>query len=152
MDFRFVLFTVMSALLVTAIYSSSYMFQGFVEAVIDGGISCSPQGDGKTYCCADILDKNGYTSTTYCTMCDDTKPPSNCSPREKPMVLGDPGKDLPRILAGGVLKNPSGELPKLEQSNSTFSDKVAPKSGGVFELQPEEKDSKINEDNYTDND
>jgi len=149
MEFRFVLFTVISAILVTAIYSSSSMFIS-IEGKIDGDISCSPQGNGKTYCCADILDKNGYTSTTYCTMCDDTKPPSNCSKRERPLIVQEPGKDLSNILEGGVLKNPRGELPELQQSNTTFSDKVAPKSGGVFEL-PEESKT-FNEENNTSKD
>ena len=149
MQFRFVLFTVMSTILVTAIYCSSPMFLS-VEGVIDGDIMCSPQGNGKTYCCASVLDKNGYTSTTYCTMCDDTKPPSNCSKRERPMTVQEPGKDLSNILQGGVLKNPKGELPELQQSNTTFPDKVAPKSGGVFKL-PEESKS-FNEENNTSKD
>jgi hypothetical protein len=149
MEFRSVLFTVISAILVISIYSSSPMFPS-VEGVIDGDISCSPQGNGKTYCCADILDKNGYTSTTYCTMCDDTKPPSNCSKRERPLTVQEPGKYLSNILEGGVLKNPRGELPELQQSNTTFSDKVAPKSGRVFEL-PEEGKT-FNEENNTSKD
>jgi hypothetical protein len=144
------LFTVISALLVTAVYSSYYMSQVFVEAVIDGDISCSPQGNGKTYCCADILDKNGHSSTTYCTMCDDTKPPSNCSKREQPMIVQDPGNDLSKTLGGGILKNPKGELSEFQQSNTTFSDKVGPKSGGVFKL-PEESKT-FNDENNTSND
>ena len=150
MEFRFVLFTVISAILVGAIYSSSSMFLS-IEGVIDGDISCSPQGNGKTYCCASVKDKdNIYGYTTYCTTCDDTNPPSNCTPRETPKAVKNPGKDLSNILEGGVLKNPRGELPELQQSNTTFSDKVAPKSGGVFEL-PEESKT-FNEENNTSKD
>ena len=147
MEFRFVLFTVMPTLLVTAICSSSYMSQLFVEAAIYGGVSCSPQDGGKTYCCASVIDKNGFSTTTYCTTCDDTNPPSNCTEREKPKVLENPGRDLSNILQGGVSK---GVLEPSE-SNMTFSEKIAPKSGGVFEL-PEDKDSKtFNEENNTGN-
>jgi hypothetical protein len=91
-----------------------------------------------------------YRTQTWCTTCDDTKPPSNCSKREQPMTVQDPGKDLSKTLAGGILKNPKGELPELQQSNTTFSDKVAPKSGGVFKL-PEDSKT-FNEENNTSED
>jgi len=84
-----------------SIYSSS----SIVEGVIDGGVSCSPQGGGKTYCCASVKDKdNIYGYTTYCTTCDDTNPPSNCTPREKPMAVLNPGRDLSNALESSVLE------------------------------------------------
>lgn len=146
MEFRFVLFTAMSALLATAIYSSSYPFQVFVEAVIQGEVSCSPQDGGKTYCCASVKDKdNAYGYTTYCTTCDDTNPPSNCTEREIPKVVENPGRDLSNILEGGVL---IGGVLEVPERNMTFSEKVAPKSGGVLEI-PEET---FNEENDSSND
>jgi hypothetical protein len=131
----------------------------FVEGLIDGEISCSPQGNGKTYCCASVSDDpdKPYRTETWCTTCDETKLPSNCSKREQPLTV-QPGKDLSNILQGGVSK---GVLEPSER-NMTFSEKIAPKSGGIFEL-PEDKDSKtfneedkdsktFNEENNTGND
>jgi hypothetical protein len=109
------IFVMLSSLLVGAIYFSSSPLQVFVEGVIDGGVTCSPQEGGKTYCCASVLDKNGYTSTTYCTTCDDTNPPSNCSPREKPKAVVNPGRDLSNILEGGILENPTTVGPNFSQ-------------------------------------
>jgi len=122
------------------------MYQLFVGAVIDGGVSCSPQDGGKTYCCASVIDKNGYSTTTYCTTCDDTNPPSNCTPRETPKAVKNPGKDLSSILEGGVTK---GVL-ELPERNMTFSEKIAPKSGEIFEL-PEDS-IVFNDENNTNND
>ena len=89
------------AVMLGSVYSSS----SIVEGVIDGGVSCSPQGGGKTYCCASVKDKdNIYGNTTYCTTCDDTNPPSNCTPREKPMAVLNPGRDLSNALESSVLE------------------------------------------------
>lgn len=102
-----VVIAVLSVMLVLSVFSSSMFL--FVQGVIDGGISCSPQGGGKTYCCASVYDKNDPYSiaTTYCTTCDDTNPPSNCTPREKPAAIVNPGRDLSNILEGGVLEQPT---------------------------------------------
>jgi len=112
-------------LLVGATYSSfSTLF--FVAGEIRGGVSCSPQGGGKTYCCASVDEGETYGAyTTYCTTCDDTNPPSNCSPREKPTAIVNPGSDLTNMLEGGVLEEPKTQ-PKL-------SEDVFPKGGGVLE-------------------
>ena len=119
------IFVVISSLLVAAIYSPSYMFL-FVEGRIVGDISCSPQGNGKTYCCASVDEGTTYGAyTAYCTTCDDTKPPSNCTEREKPMVVVNPGKVLSNVLESDVLEEPTTQ-PKL-------SDDVFPKGGGVLE-------------------
>jgi hypothetical protein len=67
----------------------------------------------------------GDTTTTYCTTCDDTNPPSNCTPREKPAAIVNPGRDLTNMLEGGVLEEPKTQ-PKLTED-------VFPKGGGVLE-------------------
>lgn len=138
MQTRSVLFTLISALLVVSIYSSiPTLF--FVAGEIRGGVSCSPQGNGKTYCCASVYDKepNYGQTTTYCTTCDDTNPPSNCSEREKPLVVVNPGKVLSNVLEGGVLEEPKTQ-PKL-------SEDVFPKGGGV--LEQEENDNTFTKSN-----
>jgi len=134
MDTKFVIFMVISTLLVVAIYSSSYMFQVFVEGVIVGEATCTSQGGGKTRCCAVVVDSivfpDGSTSEHaeyYCTTCDNTNPPSNCTPREKQGVVANPGKVLSNVLEGegGVLEEPKTQ-PKL-------SDDVFPKGQGVLD-------------------
>jgi len=125
MHSRSVILWSLCALLVGATYSSfSTLF--FVAGEIRGGVSCSPQGGGKTYCCASVDEGETYGAyTTYCTTCDDTNPPSNCSPREKPTAIVNPGSDLTNMLEGGVLEEPKTQ-PKL-------SEDVFPKGGGVLE-------------------
>jgi hypothetical protein len=92
-------------IIVAVIFGSVYSSSSIVEGVIEGGVSCSPQGGGKTYCCASVKDKdNIYGYTTYCTTCDDTNPPSNCTPREKPMAVLNPGRDLSNALESSVLE------------------------------------------------
>jgi hypothetical protein len=92
-------------IIVAVVFGSVYSSSSIVEGVIDGGVSCSPQGGGKTYCCASVKDKdNIYGYTTYCTTCDDTNPPSNCTPREKPMAVLNPGRDLSNALESSVLE------------------------------------------------
>ena len=152
MDTKFVIFGVISTLFVATIYSSFSPFQVFVEGLIDGSITCSPQGGGKTYCCASVYEGGPGVSTTYCTTCDDTNPPSNCTPREKPRTVVNPGKVLSEVLQGGVLEDPTttrqldrdvgprGEFQELPESNRTFSEGVGPNAGGVFE-QPESSDN-----------
>lgn len=92
-------------IIVAVMFGSVYSSSSIVEGVIEGGVSCSPQGGGKTYCCASVKDKdNIYGYTTYCTTCDDTNPPSNCTPREKPMAVLNPGRDLSNALESSVLE------------------------------------------------
>lgn len=56
---------------------------------------------------------------------NDTNPPSNCTEREKPLVVVNPGKVLSNVLEGGVLEEPTIQ-PKL-------SENVIPKGGGVLD-------------------
>lgn len=123
-----VVIAVLAVMLVLSVYSSFSMFL-FVEGAIYGGITCSPQGNGKTYCCASVSEKDDIlVGTTYCTTCDDTNPPSNCTEREKPLLVVNPGKVLSNVLEGGILEEPNSS-PKLGED-------VFPKGGGVLE-QPE---------------
>ena len=67
-------------------------------------ISCYPQDNGKTRCCGEEVDDKlvyGYTGVTYCTTCDDTNPPSHCTPREKvERTVVKPGTDVLNALKG----------------------------------------------------
>lgn len=105
MNFRFS-FIAAAVLIVASVYALSSPIQVFVEArktVTE--ISCYPQDNGKTRCCGSEVDDKlvyGYTGVTYCTTCDDTNPPSHCTPREKIERQGTvkPGTDVLNALKG----------------------------------------------------
>jgi hypothetical protein len=105
MNFRFS-FIAAAVLIVASVYAISSPIQVFVEArktVTE--ISCYPQDNGKTRCCGSEVDDKlvyGYTGVTYCTTCDDTNPPSHCTPREKIERQGTvkPGTDVLNALKG----------------------------------------------------
>jgi len=82
-----VIFVAVSVLIIVSIYVSSTTLPIFVEArKIVTNIDCWPQDGGKTRCCGSEVDDMsiyGQGTATYCTTCDDTQPPSNCTPREK---------------------------------------------------------------------
>ena len=104
MIFRFVAFTAATVLIIASVYALSFPIQVFVEArktVVD--ISCYPQDNGKTRCCGtEVNDKlPTYEGVTYCTTCDDTNPPSHCTPREKvERTVVKPGTDVLNALKG----------------------------------------------------
>ena len=105
MNFRFVSFIAAAVLIVASVYALSSPIQVFVEArktVTE--ISCYPQDNGKTRCCGSEVDDKlvyGYTGVTYCTTCDDTNPPSHCTPREKiERETVKPGTDVLNALKG----------------------------------------------------
>ena len=105
MNFSFVAFTAATVLIIASVYSLSSPIQVFVEArktVVE--ISCYPQDNGKTRCCGSEVDDKlvyGYTGVTYCTTCDDTNPPSHCTPREKvERTVVKPGTDVLNALKG----------------------------------------------------
>lgn len=105
MNFRFS-FIAADVLIVASVYALSSPIQVFVEArktVTE--ISCYPQDNGKTRCCGSEVDDKlvyGYTGVTYCTTCDDTNPPSHCTPCEKIERQGTvkPGTDVLNALKG----------------------------------------------------
>ena len=87
MNIRPFIFMAVTFLIVVSIYASSTTLPIFVEArKTVTNIECWSQDGGKTRCCGSEVDDTsiyGLGTATYCTTCDDTKPPSNCSPREK---------------------------------------------------------------------
>jgi hypothetical protein len=72
---------VVSLLIVALVYSSFPKSYVAFAAITYGDISCS--GEGSLYlvrCCQTQTDDEGI-ETEWCTWCDNTSPPSNCSPR-----------------------------------------------------------------------
>jgi len=90
------------------------------KSVVD--IWCHSQDNGKTRCCGVEVDDKlvyGDTGVTYCTTCDDTNPPSHCTPREK-IERGTvkPGTDVLNALKG------SKDLQATSPSVTTDNTKV----------------------------
>ena len=132
MDTKFVTLLVISALLVAAVYSSSSTLKVFGNIVKN--IGCSPTDGGKKVtCCGGEYDSKGNHVGYWCTTCDNTQPPSNCTDRYKGLVVVNPGKVISDVLQGGVAENPTttpqlerdvgsrGEFRELPESNKTFS-------------------------------
>ena len=76
---------VVSLLGIALIYSSVAQFDAFAKPPKLGPITChTGQGlpPGQTECCQPTLSSvTGRVLLVFCTTCDDTNPPSNCSPR-----------------------------------------------------------------------
>ena len=125
--------------LVLSIYASTYTFPIFVEArksVTE--IECYPQDGGKTRCCGSEVDDKliyGYTGVTYCTTCDNTQPPSNCTPREKIEGRAEaPAGVLPKDLntkAGVLSKNLNTKANEPANDTSNSNDLRNPMGNGI---------------------
>jgi len=99
-------FTLIAAavLIFASVYASSSSIQVFGKpshTVTD--IQCNSLGNGKTRCCGTVVNNDlpAYEGITYCTTCDDTSPPSHCTPREKiERTVVKPGTDVLNTLKG----------------------------------------------------
>ena len=132
MDTKFVIFVVISALFVLACYSSSSTLEVFGTTVKNIGCSTT-EGGKKVVCCGGEYDSKGNHVGYWCTTCDNTQPPSNCTDRYKGIVVVNPGKVLSNVLQGRVLEDPTtspqleqdvgpgGEFRELPENNMTFS-------------------------------
>jgi hypothetical protein len=104
MNFRVFAFIAATVLIFSSVYASSSSIQVFGKAshtVTD--IECHSQGNGKTRCCGTVVNNDlpAYEGITYCTTCDDTNPPSHCTPREKvERETVKPGTDVLNTLKG----------------------------------------------------
>lgn len=102
-----------------------YYFEAF--SATRGVIYCSETNDDdKVVCCQTEYDNKGNVVAQWCTTCDHTNPPSNCTPREKQTTEPNPGRELSTVLQGGVFKDPNTIRPELQQEEDE-------KTGGVFE-------------------
>jgi hypothetical protein len=104
LNFRVFAFIAATVLIFASAYASSSSIQVFGKAshtVTD--IECHSQGNGKTRCCGTVVNNDlpTYEGITYCTTCDDTNPPSHCTPREKiERTDVKPGTDVLNTLKG----------------------------------------------------
>ena len=115
------IFVVISALVVASIYGL-YSRSDLAAAPPNytrGPIECETMYVNTKYvCCQTETDTKTKLEIRWCTVCDNTKPPSNCSERynsyyrEEPPTLPEPGPKLPR---GNLL--PGNEvLQQLQQT------------------------------------
>ena len=116
-------FVVISFLAIALILNSSYRFDVFAKPKLTRGpISCAPliNDDRLVRCCQTQTDSAGL-ELTYCTFCDNTNPPSNCSPRTKPLreqPPEQPPKSLPPVVTTeppSVAPPPKGSPQKLPE-------------------------------------
>jgi hypothetical protein len=105
-----VIFVVISVLVVALGYSPSYTFSVFGQGRNMGEYACEFVAGGKLECCALDLD----TYDTWCTTCDNTIPPSNCSEAELQFKEQPPTPPTPPLTPRGT--PPLGEIaPEAEQ-------------------------------------
>jgi len=85
-------------------HSRLWLFQYFVS------IGTSLAGFERVQCCQTFKDSVECIEITYCTNCDNTKPPSNCLPRftqSKGGVLSPPtGNNTVTLPPGSIIKGP----------------------------------------------
>jgi hypothetical protein len=128
---------VISFLVIASIFSSSSSYVLAKPVASKGSISCNPnplagQHTAKVTCCQTTTYTDN-TSVTYCTDCDDTKPPSNCGPRyinplghgeavTPPIPIPPPPKNAPppsetTICPDGSAPDSKGNCPTTTTAN-----------------------------------
>ena len=81
MKSKLLIFVVISLLVIALICSSYSRSDVFAKGkVTRGSLDCSSPTFGREVCCQDETDSQGIV-IRWCTVCDATSPPSNCSPR-----------------------------------------------------------------------
>jgi hypothetical protein len=121
----------------------------FAESkVTKGPIECENTTDNKQiYCCQTETDSKGV-EIKYCTLCDNTAPPSNCSPRTEarvklptsdlPTVEQTPTLSPPKVLSGknlsslstGTIEEQQPPTTLQQQKTTTCPDGSTPNDNG----------------------
>ena len=115
--------TLLIAISIAGSISSSVM-----SKPIKSSYWCVPITDGYTVKCCDIFpDPDGGEGRKYCTVCADTNPPSNCTPREE--VRNDPNNEdtSPSIP-------PTSGVEDDDNSGENTSPRIPTKGGGLSTL------------------
>jgi hypothetical protein len=124
MPSKVVVFVVVLLLAVALIFSSTS--QILAKPRQAGPVTCRYGGPGKVMCCQDR--PGAYASTvTWCTVCDNTSPPSNCSDRY--CVSGCMFARLTGNITGTLLP-PTNALPPSGNSTGT------PPPGSIIKVPP----------------
>ncbi len=117
--------TCLSIALISIILFIGASIAGYSDARKMSSYTCDPIPNtgtiGKTSCCAYEIG----TNKSWCTICDNTHPPSNCGPANP--VREDKGGDTTNPKdSGGVLSNND------DSSNSGIPKGIDPSTGGTF--------------------
>src|SRR4051794_8716980 len=92
---RILIMTVIVILTITIIGSSSLTNVQAKGKVTRGPITCDEPLGGKIGCCQTETGSDGI-EILYCTVCDSTNPPSNCSSRTMSMPLSPESQSSPK--------------------------------------------------------
>ncbi|MDN5846232.1 MAG: hypothetical protein L0H53_08165 [Candidatus Nitrosocosmicus sp.] len=129
----FLILFVTASLIASFVSSSSYIYSAY-SVDDDLPYTCSGVGapEGKVVCC-DLDTSNG---NMWCTTCDDTNPPSNCSQRELQMKEQPPTTDDQPTKSGDSVFPNEGKVLDEQQPKpkSPLTDQRAlPGNEGVLE-------------------
>ncbi len=126
MPSKVVVFVVVSLLAVALIFSSAS--QVLAKPRQAGPVTCRFGGPGKVMCCQDRPSTTyAYEMVTWCTICDNTSPPSNCSDRY--CVSNCAFARLTGNITG-ALPPPTNALPPSGNSTGT------PPPGSIIKVPP----------------
>jgi hypothetical protein len=133
MHTKFVIFVVIVFLTISLIYSSFSRPILALKIIKYGEIQCENFGDRTVKCCQNQTDEKGETHR-YCTTCDKTDPPSNCSPRWEESSGPSKPQSLKSVLPYSPAQSSSIAPPSTsEQSNNTnVLDGKVLKHGGIL--------------------
>ena len=85
---------VVASFLIAALIFSLYSIPAVFARISRGPIGCTPHGIGapgpQVLCCQTETDSTTGITINWCTLCDDTEPPSNCGPRFQAHGGGSP--------------------------------------------------------------
>ncbi len=105
--------------------SASVVFASFVRSYY-----CIPHGEGKVECCSQIK------GTQWCTICDDTKPPSNCGSRfPEPLGVAPPPPSTSTCPKNTAV-DANGKCAPLTQGPQTPSTTTPKDTTGAIEQPP----------------
>ena len=97
----------MASLITSLLSSSSYIYSAYsIDNMTPYACSSSGAPTGKVECCA-IDTTNG---NTWCTTCDATNPPSNCSERELQVKEQPPTTDDPPTKSDDSVSPSNGKV------------------------------------------
>ncbi|MDN5846231.1 MAG: hypothetical protein L0H53_08160 [Candidatus Nitrosocosmicus sp.] len=138
------------ASLFVALMSSSYIYSAYsVDDYFPYVCSVAEAPEGKVVCCTTEIS----TGNMWCTTCDDTNPPSNCSQRELQMKEQPPTTDdQPTKSGDSVFPNEDGKAVDDSNPKSPLTDQRAlPSNEGVLEQSDDSSNNQDNNENVPSN-
>jgi hypothetical protein len=100
-----------------------------------GSYRCFPQDDGETVLCCQLFQGDNKDHKWYCSYCDNTSPPSNCSPRFE--ARNGVGEDIAVPPTEGVSDDP--------EAGDDRNPSIPPTGGVVDETENDDNSGSDNE-------